>query len=444
MIIKNKNFDKYFLNKIAFYLFIFSFAFISHVRALNFPDDPEHYTKVFSEDGAWCWFSDPRAVYYEGNHKRTYAGFVTSGGDITVAFYDHLTEEISEVVIYPELQKDDHVNPSLLILPDGRIMAFFTRHNGGFYYTRTISPEDISKWEEVSYIDMGPGLCYTNPALLSSENNRIYVYLRGGYDWKPTFIYSDDLGKTWSDPETFVAHAGATDNDRPYAKIVSDGKSKVWFAITDGHPRNEPLNSIYVFYYENGHFHQVDGTRIGNIGDIPIDQGIINKAYDGTETMVRSWIWDLAIDHNGYPRIVYTRLLEETRHQYYYAFWDGSSWEHSFISLAGQDFPREERTKEQRNREPHYSGGVVLDPQKAGVVYYSRPVNDRYEIFKGVLRDNKWAETPVTTNSELDNVRPFVVKNSPLNSSPRLFWMTNRMYQHYSVYDTFLMMKLQQ
>ena len=27
-------------------------------------------------NGAWCWFSDPRAVYYEGLHNRTYAGWV--------------------------------------------------------------------------------------------------------------------------------------------------------------------------------------------------------------------------------------------------------------------------------------------------------------------------------------------------------------------------------
>lgn len=419
------------------------FCFIFPATLLPGSVDGGQSIRTFSEDGAWCWFSDPRAVYHNGNHERTYVGFVTSKGDITVSFFDHKTGEIKEVVIYPELQIDDHVNPSLLVLPDGRLIAFFTRHNGGFYYSRTLLPEDISVWEEISYIDMGPRLCYTNPAMLSSEKNRIYVYLRGGYDWKPTVIYSDDLGESWSEPHTFVAHAGSTDGDRPYAKIVNDGISRVWFAINDGHPRNEPLNSIYVFYYEKGGFYQLDGTRLTGMDELPVNQSSIPKAYDAESTKSRSWIWDLAVDENGYPRIAYTRLLEETRHQYYYGFWNGSSWEHSFISLGGQDFPREERTKEQRNREPHYSGGIVLDPDRRGVVYYSKPVNDRYEIFMAELKDGKWNETPVTMGSEFDNVRPFVARYSRAGSSPRLFWMTNRMYQHYSVYDTFLQMKME-
>ncbi|MEX2428181.1 MAG: BNR-4 repeat-containing protein [Bacteroidales bacterium] len=252
-------------------------------------------------------------------------GFVTSTGDITISTYDHTTGEKDKKVIYPELQIDDHVNPSLLFLPDGRLMAFFTRHNGGFYYTTTIEPEDISKWEKLSYIEMGPRLYYSNPALLKDENNRIYVFLRGGHESKPVYIYSDDYGKNWSDPKKLVSHVGISSDNRPYTKVQNGGKSKIWFAITDGHPRVEPLNSIYVFYYENEKYYQVDGQKIASMEELPIDQNLIDKAYDWAETKVRSWIWDLAIDETGNPRIAYTRLNEETRHQYYYASWNGSS-----------------------------------------------------------------------------------------------------------------------
>ncbi len=422
------------------------FLLLILLAAVNFSfnsNSPEGNTiQIFSEDGAWCWFSDPRAVYHKGDHERTYAGYVTSTGDITISYYDHQTGEKKEVVIYPELQRDDHVNPSLLFLPDGRLMAFFTRHNGGFYFTRTKSSEDITEWEDVGYLDLGPRLCYTNPAMLSAEDNRIYVYLRGGYDWKPTMIYSDDLGETWSKPLTMVAHEGAPDSNRPYTKVVSDGRSKVWFAITDGHPNVEPLNSIYVFYYEDNHLYQVDGTLLGHIDDCPILQSSIMKAYDGEQNKARCWIWDLAVDDRGFPRITYASLREETMHLYYYASWNGVSWQQTRITPAGQDFPREERTKEQRNREPFYSGGVVLDPEKEGIVYYSRPVGDRFEIFKGELSDGKWEETPITQGSEFDNVRPFVARYSRSGNYPRLFWMANRMYQHWATYDTFLLMDL--
>ncbi len=418
------------------------FPFLGNVYTQN--TQPGHTSnEVFAEDGAWCWFSDPRAVAYDGKHNRTYLGFVTSTGDITISYYDHKTGDIGKKVIYPELQIDDHVNPSLLFLPDGRLMAFFTRHNGGFYYSTTLEPEDISNWEEVSYIDMGPRLCYTNPVLLEGENNRIYVFLRGGYEWKPVYIYSNDYGKNWSDPQKLVSHIGVSSQNRPYTKVKSDGKSKIWFAITDGHPRDEPLNSIYVFYYEEGSYYQVDGRKIATIKDLPINQNVIDKAYDGVETKVRSWIWDLALDEDGKPRIAYTRLKEETQHHYYYASWNGTSWEHTMVASGGQDFPREERLKEERNREPHYSGGIVLDPNHEGVVYYSRPVNDRYEIFRGEFIENKWEETPITQNSSLDNVRPYVSDSKSEERLPRLFWMTNRMYEHYSNYDTFIQMQTQ-
>ena len=81
----------------------------------------EDYVTV-AEDGAWCWFSDPRAVWYKGIHERTYTGFVTSGGDIMVASKDHSTGDEAKTLVYPDLQADDHVNPSLLMLPDGRLM----------------------------------------------------------------------------------------------------------------------------------------------------------------------------------------------------------------------------------------------------------------------------------------------------------------------------------
>src|SRR5680860_677928 len=40
-------------------------------------------------DGGWSWFQDPRAVTYTGDQTRTYVGWVTPAGDVTVGSYDH-------------------------------------------------------------------------------------------------------------------------------------------------------------------------------------------------------------------------------------------------------------------------------------------------------------------------------------------------------------------
>lgn len=138
-----------------------------------------------TEDGAWCWFSDPRAIYFKGVHERTYTGFVTSSGDIMVASLDHRTGDKEQALIYPDLQADDHVNPSLLILPDGRIMVFFTRHGGKVYYTTSEKPEEIDMFSNVDSLDLGKMACYTNPVLLRSENNRIYLFFRGDMTGNP-------------------------------------------------------------------------------------------------------------------------------------------------------------------------------------------------------------------------------------------------------------------
>jgi hypothetical protein len=232
--------------------------------------------------------------------------------------YAHTTGKIEHHTVYEKFQADDHVVPSILILQDGKLMIFFTKHNGTMYYTKTHKPEDISGWEEISSLDMGNMLCYSNPVMLKKEKNRIYVFFRGGYDWKPSFITSDDLGRTWSEPEVMVGKPGEDKTNRPYTKVISDGKKRIWFAFTDGHPRKEPMNSIYVLYYEKGNFYQVNGKKLGSMKDIPIDQNKVMKAYDGVKTKVRSWIWDIALDDKGNPVIVYTTLNEETVHKYYY------------------------------------------------------------------------------------------------------------------------------
>lgn len=391
-----------------------------------------------TEDGAWCWFSDPRSVYHDGNHQRTYTGFVTATGDITVAAKDHQTGEVVAKVLYEDLQADDHVNPSLLILPDGRIMAFFTRHNGTLYYAKTRKPEEISSFAPLDSLDLGRELCYTNPVLLSGEDNRIYLFSRGGYDWKPSYMTSDDYGETWSRPQTFVSKKVNNPINRPYTKVVSDGKSSIHFAFTDGHPRLESHNSIYYLRYEGGRFYDAAGNTLGDTSKLPIIQSNIPKVYDGVATNQRAWIWDIALTKDDRPVMVYTTLPEETLHFYNYAIWDGQAWQTTRLCEGGSAFPRFPRPKEMRDPEPHYSGGICLDHANPNQLYLSRPLDDRFEIEEWTTADGGQVFTsqPVTSLSLQDNVRPMVVRNAPEQLSPRLMWMHIDHYTHYTDYRT--------
>ncbi len=423
---------------------------LTNVQEVNAQNSGSAY-KSFSDDGAWCWFSDPRALSLNG---KIYSGWVATDGSVMVASYNEKTAEIIEVNMYPQFNKDDHANPSLLVLPDKRIMVFFTAHSRkglgekepAISYYISKNPEDISAWgpkQRITKNAIGPkGFCYTNPILLSEENNRIYIFWRGG-DFKPTFCYTDDFGKTWSEPNTLIKSA-LTNLKRPYVKISSNGKDEIHFAFTDGHPRNEPLNSIYYLKYKKGKFFKADGTEVGSLETLPIEHEACDVVYDATKEFkesrngVRSWIWDVAVAEDGNPVIVYTQLPEETKHLYYYAKWNGTSWVNSQISPAGSSFPRFIRKKEQRDPEPHYSGGVYLDHENTNMVYYSKPVNDIFEIFKAETKDSgkNWVETAITSNSKKDNVRPYAIKGAYEDSKSQVLWMFNDSYVHYTDFNT--------
>ena len=125
-------------------------------------------------DGAWCWFQDPRAIHYVGQHDRTYVGYVTTKGDIDVLALDDPTGTVYQTVLHPNLVADDHAAPGIEVLPDGRIAVFYAGHVGNtMYYRVSTNPEDVTSFgpEQTVPVNVpGPyGYTYANP-----------IYLLGG------------------------------------------------------------------------------------------------------------------------------------------------------------------------------------------------------------------------------------------------------------------------
>jgi hypothetical protein len=403
------------------------------------PRPAEEYPELASS-GAWCWFGDPRAVRFQGVHDRVYAGWVDSAGSIVVSSLDLDTGERAEHTVHPAFNRDDHANPSLMVLPDGTVAVFYTSHGSAvadaMYYRISRQPEDITAWSERYEIGSnteGPrGHTYPNPVRLADEGGRIYLFWRGG-NFKPSFSYTDDL-VTWSPARTLI-QSDEADVVRPYVKIASNGRDEIHFAFTDGHPRNEPQNSIYYVRYRHGEFTRADGSPVGTMANLPLIHGRADLVYDGRLVGVRAWIWDVAADEKGNPAIVYTRLPAESDHRYHYARWNGEQWLDNEITAAGGWFPRTPEGKAEP--EPHYSGGIVLDHEDPSVVYLSRPVAGAFEIERWWTEDGglSWRSTPITAGSANDNVRPFVIREHG-RSSPTLLWMENRFYRHYLDYDS--------
>ena len=434
------------MNKIFFLLILFISSSLLSSQNLSKVDlikdsgqNSESY-QSFTFDGAWCWFTDPRAVYYEGKYKRTYAAWNDSHGDIIIGYYDNDSKIIKTHVLEDNFQEDDHTNPGLLFRPDGKLMVFFTKHsteNPILQYTMK-NPEDISAWDkkelvlndQKKYKGYQSTYTYSSPIMLSNENNRIYLFWRG-MDYKPNYSYSDDMGKTWSLGRIFILPERIYKLRRPYFKMASNGKDKIAFAFTDGHPRKEAENSIYYMYYKGGSLYNIEGKKIGVLGKEPVAPREASVVYDARITKQKAWIWDVAFDKKENPVLVYAKFPDDSNHIYCYAKWNGEKWVTSDLVNSGRWFPRTKPGTEER--EPNYSGGISIDHENTNEIYLSAKRDSVFEIEKWTNTDGtSWKVEAITKGSSKDNVRPFAVRYAEEGDPLQLLWMQNAEYFHYT------------
>jgi len=326
-------------------------------------------------------------------------------------------------------------------------MVFFTKHGGPnptFLFTM-MKAEDITSWEKqelfLNDMETYQGLTntntYVNPVLLTEENNRIYLFWRG-VDNKPNYSFSDDLGRNWSKGRIFVLPERIYALRRPYMKVESNGKNKIVFAFTDGHPNVENENSIYFMYYKKGGLYNINNEKIGELGNTPVSPRQATVVYDAMITGKKAWIWDIALDSKENPVLVYVRFPDNSNHIYSYARWNGKKWTSCDLINSGGWFP------DDKVREQNYSGGLVLDHENPGILYLSVKRGLKYEIEKWITKNGSgWKAEAITNNSDRDNVRPFAIRNATKGNPLQLLWMQNEYYVHYTEYKSALKMNLQ-
>ncbi|WP_452226210.1 BNR-4 repeat-containing protein [Lacinutrix cladophorae] len=398
-------------------------------------------------NGIWSWFSDPRAVYYEGKHKRTYTGWVDNYGDIHIAYYDHDNKKIKSKVIFDNLEIDDHNNPSLLIDKNGYITVFFNSHlqnEKPLYMVKSSTPERIDNWNTVKELFLNDEThyknaknlnhTYTNPIQLSAENDKIFLFWRG-VDLKPNFATSIDNGETWSSGKILFKPNEVASLKVPYTKVYSDGVSKIHFTFTNGHPTQETSNAIYYMYYEAGAFYKADGTKIKTIDELPIQEQDLDVIYKQTPENNKVWNWDIAQSKNGNPIIVYAKFPDSENHIYCYAIWKNNKWHNYDLINSGTSFldiPEGDKASE-----PNYSGGITIDHETPNTLYLSVKRNDFFEIEKWITKDDgkTWKVKHITNNSTKNNIRPFAIRNAKKDQYPQILWIQNTNYINYSLFS---------
>lgn len=425
--------------------------------------------------GSWCWFAEPRAISANG---KTWIGYTSpdiahpSYGKVHVQQRDHATGAITDYVLVDYYNwGDDHSNPTILIRPDGRLVAFYIYHgdNLGIRYRISVNPYDASAWgAETLFAAPSSQITqtarsYPSPVMLSNESNKVYVFFRAGADI--SVVTSTDLATvaapaadgaaqtaaTWSTEQVWLPSPGNHAVKGMYHRIMNDGVSRIDFATSFASTSAaDPYVDIRHMYYSGGKFYNTNGAElrltsgmgnavnttftatagattitvassVGIVVGMPvlapgyIDTGnvvasiagnvITLKVQDGTtgfgntvlanasgvsvtflpytfytltpiatagapDNLYSTWIWDITRDPStGYIYVAFAQITDATNlvHQYWWARWDGLSWEKVAIPGAVSGMLPPVATTNQRN----YSPGIALDPLNPGVVYVS-------------------------------------------------------------------------
>ena len=396
--------------------------------------------EIVSYNGIWSWFSDPRAVYFEGIYKRTYLGWVDNYGNIIVSYLDHETGEQQIQKVYENLEIDDHNNPSLIFDEKGRLSLYFTSHlinDDPLYKISAKNPEDILSWNvpESLYLNDEDRYekarilnhTYSNPLKIPNNPNTWYLFYRG-VDMQPSIAISKDEGLHWN--RSLVLFNG---NDleiyTPYLKVYQ-GNEKIHFFLTSDHPtRALQTNRLYYFFLRNGIFYDQNEREIATLESLPILPDSLEPIREFQQH--RAWCWDIKEDEKGLPVITYVEFQED-KHIYKYAFFDGQTWVHKSLIDSGGAFPEQ---VDDTILEPHYSGGLIINPANPKALFASVKRNGIFEIEKWEYDSKKdaWTHFPVTENSKNHNVRPVIATSANLsNKNPDLFWLEVLNYKYYS------------
>ncbi|MCU0781753.1 MAG: BNR repeat-containing protein, partial [Akkermansiaceae bacterium] len=128
------------------------------------PPVPGEIAEV-APDGAWTWFNDERAIWHQG---MLFTGYVRRDGNPGVTRYNHLTGAANHTNLgtATSLQVDDHNNPSFTALPDGRLLAVYSKHGTAsqFYHriSATTSPSSLAQWGAETIKTTPAGNTYAN------------------------------------------------------------------------------------------------------------------------------------------------------------------------------------------------------------------------------------------------------------------------------------------
>ena len=248
-------------------LFVSCFLACRVRRAPAPAEHPANYVAgkliTLNDNGAWSWFMDERAIVADG---KLIVGSVRAVGDfhsgrddpnwgnVELAVYDiAAAQRRARGAATSTSSRTTTTVPPCSRLPDGRILAVYTRHaveRKVFY--RISEPHDPLAWGPVhedrnarrGQSAVTPAATSLTRICSSLKSGRIYNFYRG-FDYDPNYMFSDDQGQTWQLGGRLLK---GRDGYGPYTKYASDGDETIHFVATEDHPaqlRQQPVPRLH-------------------------------------------------------------------------------------------------------------------------------------------------------------------------------------------------------
>lgn len=424
------------------------------------PTDPETFPQgwtaapviQFTNNGGWTWYNDERVIVDAEAGKIVVGSAASSASNqsantnIEIVIHDLKTGINQKKSLGTLSYSDDHNNPGIVANAPGEYVVAYAHHNVDCN-TYWATYKD-NAWSQTKTYNWGMHGCTTSPKKdtvtynnlwkLSAEEGRIYNFVRS-IGTSPSFLLSEDGGATWSLEGRLTASPQVGYN-AGYYKFWGNGVDRIDFFATESHPRDSNT-SLYHGYIQGGKSYDSSGKEVdGNIFDTSAPQiteftrVFAAGSMLGGKTLRRLWNFDIARYEDGTIGVLWQGRENECAdknncnpgHHMAYSRFDGTSWKSTRLVRGGRTLYRDKSDW----WEEDYLGGGALDPDDPHVIYISTNIDPRddmteypvNEIWKGVTCDDgsSFTWTPITMNSQNENLRPHVPKWDAKNSA--LLW----------------------
>jgi len=354
--------------------------------------------KTANPDGVWHFLNEPRGFYRDGE---IWTGYVTSDGGIIVGRFDSNTGQLVSEDRLRDWLIDDHLNPTLLHLPEKDLVLATMARNSNVQIYRATTKAELLNWQ-LKEVGAHQGVF----SHLLVHEDRLFLFYRGQsgpltQDSRPHLSWSEDWGETW---RRGVALIAAGEWLYPKAKRLSDGQIHL---IITSNPFHRKSNPLYYIRFDGEAFYRADGERIGTLQDLPFKAEQFDAIYPGAldDPPVRAS--DISLNAESNPVVYYVDYGErESRfHEYRTARWSGEEWVRETIASS-------KAMSELDNVGWVYFGGLCAQPHRPDCVYNSVSKDGRFVIREYCRnRNGEWINKRKVVESShgKDALRPWVV-----------------------------------